>query len=182
MRQKEAAIFDNDSKQTQYQSISKGEKRVLDAAWLRNNYYGNIISCGKNNILVVALGSELYLWNSDDQSVHKLLQIHGGNDFPTSVTWSEDARTLVVGYMCSKLQLWDAESSKLLSNLQGHSGRIAPTAWNGHILTSGSRDKSLINHDVRARNNLASCLKKHADEVCGLKWSTEGNRLASGDN
>ncbi|XWS65162.1 hypothetical protein CRYUN_Cryun05aG0068200 [Craigia yunnanensis] len=102
MRQEETAIFDYDSKQTQYRCITKGEKRILDAAGLRNNYYENVISCGKNNILVVALGSKLYL-NSNDQSVHKLLQIHGKNDFPTSVTWSEDARTRAVGYMCSKL-------------------------------------------------------------------------------
>ena len=91
----------------------QGEKRILDAPGLRNDYYVNIMSWGKNNILAVALGPELYLWNSEDQSVHKLLQVRGGNDMPTSVTWSEDARTLAVGYMCSKLQLWDAESSKL---------------------------------------------------------------------
>ncbi|KAK8489797.1 hypothetical protein V6N11_046864 [Hibiscus sabdariffa] len=182
LRQEVASIFDNDCKQTPYRCIPKGEKRVLDAPKLRNDYYANIMSWGKNNILAVALGPELYLWNSEDQRVHKLLQVPGGNDWPTSVTWSEDARTLAVGYMCSSLQLWDVESSKLIRNLEGHSGRIASTAWNGRILTSGSRDKSIINHDVRAANNLASCIKRHADEVCGLKWSTEGNRLASGGN
>ncbi|KAG8475929.1 hypothetical protein CXB51_032964 [Gossypium anomalum] len=182
LRQEVAAIFEKDCKQTPYRCIPKGEKRVLDAPRLRNDYYSNIMSWGINNILAVALGPELYLWNSEDQAVHKLLQVRGGNDWPTSVTWSEDARTLAVGYMCSNLQLWDVESSKLIRILQGHSGRIASTAWNGHILTSGSRDKSIINHDVRAANSLASCIKRHADEVCGLKWSTEGNRLASGGN
>ncbi|KAG4171209.1 hypothetical protein ERO13_A12G195300v2 [Gossypium hirsutum] len=182
LRQEVAAIFEKDCKQTPYRCIPKGEKRVLDAPRLRNDYYSNIMSWGMNNILAVALGPELYLWNSEDQAVHKLLQVRGGNDWPTSVTWSEDARTLAIGYMCSNLQLWDVESSKLIRSLQGHSGRIASTAWNGHILTSGSRDKSIINHDVRAANSLASCIKRHADEVCGLKWSTEGNRLASGGN
>ncbi|MBA0689446.1 hypothetical protein Goari_007175, partial [Gossypium aridum] len=182
LRQEVAAIFEKDCKQTPYRCIPKGEKRALDAPRLRNDYYSNIMSWGINNILAVALGPELYLWNSEDQAVHKLLQVRGGNDWPTSVTWSEDASTLAVGYMCSNLQLWDVESSKLIRSLQGHSGRIASTAWNGHILTSGSRDKSIINHDVRAANSLASCIKRHADEVCGLKWSTEGNRLASGGN
>ncbi|XP_039037116.1 cell division cycle 20.2, cofactor of APC complex-like [Hibiscus syriacus] len=182
LRQEVATIFDKDCKRTPYRCIPKGEKRVLDAPRLRNDYYANIMSWGNNNILAVALGPELYLWNSEDQRVHKLFQVRGGNDWPTSVTWSEDARILAVGYMCSSLQLWDAESSKLIRNLDGHSGRIASTAWNGRILTSGSRDKSIINHDVRAPNNMASCIKQHADEVCGLKWSTEGNRLASGGN
>ncbi|XVF54825.1 hypothetical protein PTKIN_Ptkin05aG0212900 [Pterospermum kingtungense] len=182
MRQEEALAFDNHTKRTQYRCIPKREKRILDAPGLRNDYYENIMNWGQNNILAVALGPELYLWNSEDQSVHKLLRIPGGDDWPTSVTWSEDARTLAVGYMCSKLQLWDVESSKLIRDLQGHSGRIATTAWNGYILTSGSRDKSIINHDVRAGNSKASCIRKHGGEVCGLKWSIEGNRLASGGN
>ena len=68
---------------------------------------------GRNNILAVALGSELYLWNSENNNVKKLLQV-GANDYPTSVAWSGDAKTVAVGYINSKLQLWDAETSKLV--------------------------------------------------------------------
>ncbi|KAE8661952.1 UDP-glycosyltransferase 89A2-like [Hibiscus syriacus] len=132
----------------------QGEKRVLDAPRLRNDYYANIMSWSNNNILAVTLVRS--------------------STYGTPRTREYTS--------CFSLQLWDAESSKLVRNLQGHSGRIASTAWNGRILTSGSRDKSIINHDVRAANNVASCIKQHADEVCGLKWSTEGNRLASGGN
>ncbi|KAG8487919.1 hypothetical protein CXB51_018177 [Gossypium anomalum] len=209
LRQEMAAISDNKSKQAPYRSIPKAEMIVLDAPGLMDDYYVNIMSWGKNNVLAVGLGPTLYLWNSVDQSIHKLFHVREEDIWPTSITWSEEARTLAVGYTCSNLQLWDAESSKLVSSLslflyriralrrllqsihhvsvylqirslQGHSGRIASTAWNGHILTSGSRDNSIINHDIRARNHLASCIKKHSDEVCGLKWSNEGDRLASG--
>ncbi|MFQ6671438.1 hypothetical protein Gotur_036004 [Gossypium turneri] len=190
LRQEMAAISDNKSKQAPYRSIPKAEMIVFDAPGLMDDYYVNIMSWGKNNVLAVGLGPTLYLWNSVDQRIHKLFHVREEDNWPTSITWSEEARTLAVGYTCSNLQLWDAESSKLVSSrclysftirsLQGHSGRIASTAWNGHILTSGSRDKSIINHDIRARNHLASCIKKHSDEVCGLKWSNEGDRLASG--
>ncbi|MBA0790046.1 hypothetical protein Gohar_014716 [Gossypium harknessii] len=222
LRQEMAAISDNKSKQAPYRSIPKAEMIVFDAPGLMDDYYVNIMSWGKNNVLAVGLGPTLYLWNSVDQRIHKLFHVREEDNWPTSITWSEEARTLAVGYTCSNLQLWDAESSKLIRSLQGHSGRIASTAWNGHILTSGSRDKSIINHDalrrllqsihhvsvylqirslqghsgriastawnghiltsgsLRARNHLASCIKKHSDEVCGLKWSNEGDRLASG--
>ena len=35
---------------------------------------------------------------------------------------------------------------------------------------------------VRAPNNLISRIQVHAEEVCGLKWSSGGNILASGGN
>lgn len=37
-----------------------------------------------------------------------------------------------------------------IRNLEGHDKRVATASWNhwnGHILTSGSQDKSIINHD-----------------------------------
>lgn len=89
------------------------EVRILDAPNLKNDFYMNIIDWGRNNTLAVALGSELFLWNSDSQKAHKLLKVDEP-DYPTSVAWSEDATLVAVGYMGSKLQLWDAETCKLV--------------------------------------------------------------------
>lgn len=47
---------------------------------------------------------------------------------------------------------------------------------------SGSRDGKIIHHDVRQRDHLVSSLDGHTQEVCGLKWSTDGKYLASGGN
>ena len=44
-----------------------------------------------------------------------------------------------------------------IRSLEGHNGRVAATGWNGHILTSGSGDKSIINHD----SNLIICYYLH---------------------
>lgn len=72
---------------------------------------------GRNNVLAVALGSALYLWNAENQEVKKLLEVQGDNDYPTSVAWSEKATTLAIGCMKSKLQIWDPETSKCVSFL-----------------------------------------------------------------
>lgn len=92
------------------------EARILDAPNIKNDFYMNILDWGNNSLIAVALGSELYLWNSENRKVEKLLAV-GENDYPTSVVWSKDAKTLAVGYMGSKLQLWDAETSKLVNLL-----------------------------------------------------------------
>ncbi|RHN74272.1 putative transcription factor WD40-like family [Medicago truncatula] len=158
------------------------ESRVLDAPKIKNDYYTNLVDWGKNSILAVALGPEIYFWNSVTTDVSRLFKVNG-NNYPTSVSWSEDAKYVATGFVHSQLQIWDAETSKLVRNLEGHAQRIATLAWNNNrILTSGGHDKSIINHDVRARRNEVLRIKTHRAEICGLKWSKRGNLLASGGN
>jgi cell division cycle protein 20 (cofactor of APC complex) len=93
------------------------EVKVLDAPKIKDDYYVNLMDWGKNNVLAVALGSALYLWNAENQEVKKLLEVQGDNDYPTSVAWSEKATSLAIGFMKSKLQIWDPETSKCVSFL-----------------------------------------------------------------
>ncbi|KAI8564424.1 hypothetical protein RHMOL_Rhmol03G0180600 [Rhododendron molle] len=182
MRRSEDEALYYAKKATQYRYFPKSEASVLDAPNIRDDYYSNIMDWGKNNLLAVALGSEIHLWNANNRSVQKLLQVDRANDYPSSVAWSNDAKRVAVGHQCSEIQLWDAEAFKYVRSLEGHQKRVGALAWNGHILTSGSQDKSIINHDVRVGNSLISRVRTHASEVCGLKWSSRGNLLASGGN
>ncbi len=50
------------------------------------------------------------------------------------------------------------------------------------ILSSGSRDHTIINHDVRVADHAINTLRAHTQEVCGLRWSPDGQQLASGGN
>ena len=73
-------------------------------------------------------------------------------------------------------------SRRQVRSLGGHSSRIGALAWNNHMLTSGSRDNSIINHDVRIQNHIIGKMVHHTQEVCGLAWSPDGTYLASGAN
>ncbi|CAK9135921.1 unnamed protein product [Ilex paraguariensis] len=180
MRRSDEDLNSYNNKHKQHRSFPKRETRILDAPKIKDDYYLNIMDWGKINIVAIALGSELYLWNAENSKIHKLLSVFQGDNYPTSVAWSDDAKILAAGHMFSQILLWDAETGKLVRNLDGHEKRVGTIAWNDHILTSGSHDKSIINHDVRARNSLTSRLEAHSKEVCGLKWSRSGKKLASG--
>ena len=65
--------------------------------------------------------------------------------------------------------------------MDGHSARVSSLAWNDHILTSGGRDSAIINHDVRIQQHAVANMVGHT-QVCGLKWSPDGEVLASGGN
>ncbi|XP_042512566.1 cell division cycle 20.5, cofactor of APC complex-like isoform X1 [Macadamia integrifolia] len=160
----------------------QSEEKILHAPLLKGDYYLNILDWGHNNILAVALGSEVYLWNANNGHIHKLQPTIIEDHYPTSVAWSEDANTMAIGLSNSELQLWDAETLQMIRSLEGHQSRVGSLSWNRNCLTSGGHDRSIINHDVRVRTSSTSCFLVHTAEVCGLKWSRESNLLASGGN
>lgn len=97
-----------------------------------------------------------------------------------SLAWIQDGDVLAVGTTTGTVELWDCSRNKRLRIMDGHSARIGSLAWNSYIVSSGSRSGQIINHDVRQRDHRVNVLSGHAQEVCGLKWSTDGKYLASG--
>eukprot|EP01139_Manchomonas_bermudensis_P024478 Amastigsp_a842759_29.p1 type:complete len:234 gc:universal Amastigsp_a842759_29:724-23(-) len=67
-------------------------------------------------------------------------------------------------------------------HLRGHGARVGALAWAGSLLSSGSRDRLILNRDVRAHEQIGYKLVGHKQEVCGLKWSPDETQLASGGN
>jgi cell division cycle 20-like protein 1 (cofactor of APC complex) len=67
--------------------------------------------------------------------------------------------------------------------MTGHTGRVGSLAWNSHILSTGSRDRTILHRDVRVPDHYIRKLSgHHKQEVCGLKWNTQTDQLASGGN
>lgn len=50
------------------------------------------------------------------------------------------------------------------------------------LLFLSHRSGKIIHHDVRQRDHVILTINAHAQEVCGLKWSNDGQYLASGGN
>lgn len=70
----------------------------------------------------------------------------------------------------------------MVKSYMGHQGRIGCIAWNSSMLSTGSRDKSILHRDLRMKNDFFAKLEGHKQEVCGLKWSPDQQQLASGGN
>ncbi len=77
---------------------------------------------------------------------------------------------------------WDTNDMKLARTMDGHSARVGSLAWSQSLLSSGGRDSTIVQHDVRSRNHHVSTYRGHLQEVCGLKWNEDGSVLASGGN
>ena len=163
--------------------IPSAPERILDAPDLLDDYYLNLLDWGSSNMLAVALGQTVYLWNAETGGIEELCQCEGEDDYITSVKFvQEGGGYLAVGTNFCETKLWDIEAGKLLRNMDGHSQRVSSLAWNQHILSSGSRDSTIVHHDVRVAQHKVGQLEGHLQEVCGLTWAPDGMTLASGGN
>ena len=100
--------------------------------------------------VAVALGQAVFLWNATTGSVAEVAACpEGSDDHVTSVAWAADGKHLAVGTDSSTVQIWDVVRHKQIRSLTGHSARVGALSWNSSTLSSGSRDSSIINHDVR---------------------------------
>lgn len=159
--------------------INLTPERILDAPQLIDDYYLNLVDWSSQNVLGVSLGNSVYLWNGN---TYETTQLMSNSDNICSVNWMSSGNCLAVGLKSGNIELWDTVKMQQIRNMEGHSDRVSSLSWNNYILSSGSKDTKIINHDVRIRNHVIHHLIGHTQEVCALKWSPDGSLLASGGN
>ena len=174
--------------------INLTPERILDAPNLVDDYYLNLLEWGAKDILAVALGPEIYLWNSETSETSLLMSIIkeenqnesnsllNNNSVITSLSWMNNGVGMGIGLPTGVLELWDVNKSSKIREIDAHSDRISSLAWNGYIVTTGSKDKVIKSFDVRCQDSEISKIRQHKQEVCALRYSPEGDLLASGGN
>lgn len=161
-------------------AVSKVPYKVLDAPDLADDFYLNLVDWGSNDVLAVGLGPSVYLWNRETGKVTTLCSLE--TDSVTSVSWIQRGTHLAIGTSKGYLHIWDTTAQKRLRTMTGHTARISSLAWNAHILSTGSRDRTILHRDVRLPAQYLRRLTGHKQEVCGLKWNSDTEQLASGGN
>ena len=54
-----------------------------------DDYYLNLLDWNSSNVLGVALGDSIYLWNATDGSIQQLMHTAGENSHVTSLSWEQ---------------------------------------------------------------------------------------------
>ena len=66
-----------------------------------------------------------------------------------SLAWSPHGNQLAVGTGQGEIHIFDQNKMKRIRSLEGHSARVGSLAWSNNALGSGSKDKSILIHDMR---------------------------------
>lgn len=154
---------------------------MVSSCFPQDDFYLNLVDWSSLNVLAVGLGTCVYLWSACTSKVTKLCDL-GPDDSVTSVSWTQRGTHLAVGTSVGEVQIWDAAKCQSTRKMGGHQLRVGTLCWSGHTLSSGSRDRLILQRDVRVAEHYTNKLSAHKQEVCGLKWSFDGQQLASGGN
>ncbi len=133
---------------------------MLDAPALQDDYYLNLIDWSSQNLLAVGLSSSVYLWNANNSKVNKLCDL-GISDSTTSVAWSMKGPLFSLGTNSGDVQIWDVVKMKKTRTLTGHTNRVGAISWNSTLLSTGSRDKTILHRDLRVNSPFISKLVGH---------------------
>jgi len=77
-----------------------------------DDYYLNLLDWSSTNVLSVALGNTVYMWDASDSSISELLIADDEEAPVTSISWAPDGNQIAVGMNNSVVQLWDSASHK----------------------------------------------------------------------
>ncbi|CCH62095.1 hypothetical protein TBLA_0G01490 [Henningerozyma blattae CBS 6284] len=162
-----------------FREIAKVPFRVLDAPSLADDFYYDLIDWSSTDMLAVALGQSIFLTDNNTSEIIHLCDTK--NEF-TSLSWINTGSHIAIGQSNGIIEIYDVTKRKCIRTLSGHTDRTACLSWNSHILTSGSRDRTILHRDVRMKDPFFERIKSHTQEVCGLKWNESDNKLVSGGN
>nr|CAB3479571.1 unnamed protein product [Digitaria exilis] len=158
--------------------VPKTPHKVLDAPSLQDDFYLNLVDWSSQNMLAVGLGTCVYLWSASNSKVTKLCDL-GPRDTVCAVHWSREGSYLAIGTGLGDVQIWDSSRCKRIRNMGGHQTRTGVLAWSSCILSSGSRDKDILQHDIRVPGDYISKFSGHRSEVCNLAWCKNVNELVA---
>lgn len=161
--------------------ISKVPFKVLDAPFLQDDYYLNVVDWSRSDNLAVGLGNAAYLWNFTNNLVEKLAQFEEYN-LLTGLCWEKSSDVLAVGALNGKVQIWDVNKKICTKEYDHHQERVGSLSLFESLLLTGSRDRRILLNDLRCPNGPVLKFLDHKQEVCGLKWSPDGQFFASGGN
>ncbi|XP_059639496.1 cell division cycle 20.2, cofactor of APC complex-like [Cornus florida] len=89
-------------------------ERILVVSELLDEFYLNLLDWSSSNIVAIALGNSVYLWNAANGATSALVVIDEEIGHVTSVRWAPDGVHLAVGLSNSHIQLLDPSSCRML--------------------------------------------------------------------
>lgn len=163
------------SERIEQRYIDKAPYKILDAPGMLDDFYLNLVDWSSEDIIYIGLGDALYSYSVATRCVAEVV---AGESGPVCAV-SSNGSLVAVGRENGDVCICDADKGVFYAR-KGE-GRVSTLAWNGNVISMGSKSGTITNVDFREKKPIGKFVG-HTQEVCGLKWSADKKYLASGSN
>lgn len=122
--------------------------KVLDAPFLQDDYYLNVVDWSQKDNLAVGLAQCVYLWNFNTNKIDKIAENQESN-FVSSLSWNQKGSNLAIGSMSGTVQIYDTQQDKSIVQFEDHIERVGSISLQNNMLITGSRDNCIFLYDIR---------------------------------
>jgi WD40 repeat protein len=138
--------------------------KILDVPSYGDDFYVNNIDWSEKGPVGIALGSEVFLYSPDSVSLICTAP------FKTQVSGIKLQEGLMgVGLSTGAVEIYDVEKACLARTLHKHQLRVSALTFVDGLLVSGSKDRTVVIHDLRQREHVIREFTAHKGEICTLK-------------
>lgn len=156
---------------------------ALDGPGVPSDPFAYPLTWSRRNLIAVACGRDVYYQDLDSRVISHLCKItKNSHGRPTSVQWSDESPAdIAVGTTLGCVQLWSSETKEVIHEWRDEGwDAVGGMDWRGSLLAVGLEGGAMEFYDSRDWH-AANRLEMHKSKVHGVKWSPEGNYLASSD-
>jgi serine/threonine protein kinase len=135
--------------------------------------------CGeRDTLLAIGRSPDVGLWQLGSSTSQQLL---GHTEAIEALALSPDGRLLATAASDDTAIVWDTTTWQPVHRLARHTGRLSSVAFSpdGSLLATGALDQRVLVHDVKTGEWLGQ--GSHLDAVQSLTFTSDGQRLVSGD-
>ncbi|KAE8725007.1 Cell division cycle 20.1, cofactor of APC complex [Hibiscus syriacus] len=147
---------------------------------LVDDFYLNLLDWGSGNVLAIALGNTVYLWDASDSSTSELITVDDENGPVTSVNWAPDVgsmawnnHTLTIGGIDGQIVNNDVRiRSHIVETYRGYQQEVSELKWSsGQQLASGGNDNvvHIWDRSMASSNSPTQWLHKLEDHTSAVK-------------
>lgn len=179
-----SSLYSFQSSENRYNVLFKLPKspfKILDIPGLEDDYYTNLLSWSVKNQIAICLENKIYAHDYPSGLTNEIYEAFDCESI-TSLGHSPDGTRLAFGNLLGKVVIHDFEKNIEVSQGQLHSDRIGCLDWNLQGIISGSKDRTAVFWDPRAKPKKTVLICSHLQEICGIKWNNEMNLIATGGN
>lgn len=189
LRKSASQLFDSPSPAHSASSLSNIARRkhaivVLDGPGISINPYAYPFSWSSKNLIAVAFGAVVYYQDMTTRKTVRLRATQPSVDALHTIQWGAGANAdmLALGAVTGRVSLCNAVAEKEAMRWTSESsGGMGGMDWYENVLAVGRQSGKVSLYDCRLLTRMNE-LDGHKAKVRGVKWSTDGRYLASGDH